>query len=259
MRDKLYRLFASLALVLPLFALLPSVAVAEDQLVADEAAQQSEFEKNSPHWLIDTTADALIDEVLEAQNYFDDDPERFYDKVRELLEPLVDFYSFTRSVMGPYGSKKYEARLNKQERQEFLDQINRFSETFKSGLIRTYGKGLLAFSGNKIEVEPPVSPADRSQSVNVKQIVYGEDGTPYDVFYKFRYSSKHDGWKLRNVTIDSVNLGKVYRSQFISSMKEYNKDINKVIDNWSVEAQNLKEERERSGDDEESGSADDDE
>jgi phospholipid transport system substrate-binding protein len=42
-------------------------------------------------------------------------------------------------------------------------------------------------------------------------------------------------WKLRNVTIEAVNLGLVYQSQFSSAAKQYDGDIDRVIDNWSVD------------------------
>ena len=37
------------------------------------------------------------------------------------------------------------------------------------------------------------------------------------------------------MTIEAVNLGKVYQSQFYSAAKQYKGDIDKVIDNWSVD------------------------
>jgi len=46
---------------------------------------------------------------------------------------------------------------------------------------------------------------------------------------------KKGQWKLRNVTIEAINLGKVYQSQFYSAVKQYNGDIDQVIDNWTVD------------------------
>ena len=39
-------------------------------------------------------------------------------------------------------------------------------------------------------------------------------------------------WKVRNVQLQSINLGKVYRNQFASAAKQYDADIDKVIANW---------------------------
>jgi phospholipid transport system substrate-binding protein len=42
-------------------------------------------------------------------------------------------------------------------------------------------------------------------------------------------------WKLRNVTIEAINLGVIYQSQFASAAAQYNGDIDRVIDFWSVD------------------------
>jgi phospholipid transport system substrate-binding protein len=42
-------------------------------------------------------------------------------------------------------------------------------------------------------------------------------------------------WKLRNMIIESVNLGEIYRNQFESAARRYEGDLDQVIANWSVE------------------------
>ena len=68
----------------------------------------------------------------------------------------------------------------------------------------------------------------------VVQHIYGKSEKPFVVNYKLR-KDKRGHWKLRNLTIEAINLGKVYRSQFSYAAKQYNGDIDKVIDNWSVD------------------------
>ena len=41
-------------------------------------------------------------------------------------------------------------------------------------------------------------------------------------------------WRMRNVILDEINLGKVYRNQFAAAAVKYKGDIDQVIDNWSV-------------------------
>mgnify|MGYP000238769551 CR=1 FL=1 len=70
-----------------------------------------------------------------------------------------------------------------------------------------------------------------------------EHPTPLGTFpirYKMRQNSNGE-WKVRNVTLSSVNLGKVYSNQFASAAKLYNGDIDKVIANWVVESQEIDE------------------
>ena len=62
------------------------------------------------------------------------------------------------------------------------------------------------------------------------------------VKFKMRLD-KHQQWKLRNVTIESINIGKVYRSQFEAAMKKHDGDVDKVIDTWLVTPQDIGEKK----------------
>ena len=189
------------------------------------------------HQVVETTTERVMKIIEEARLYYDKEPKRFYDEIDSVLADVVDFNSFARGVMGTYASKqRYMALETAQEKKAYIARMQRFSETFKNGLVKTYAKGLLAFNGNKIEVVPPEAGDDLSgaSSVTVVQKIYGEAEKPYVVQYKLR--KNRDGqWKLRNVTIEAINLGKVYQSQFKSAARQYNGDIDKVIDNWSVD------------------------
>ena len=76
-----------------------------------------------------------------AKDYFDLEPERFYIVVDSVLSPVVDFKSFTRSVMGPFGQRDYYASLSAEQRKVFKQEYVLFVATFKQGLVQTYAKG----------------------------------------------------------------------------------------------------------------------
>lgn len=213
-------------------AFLAAVSV---QLVAAEAepAAVKASQKGAAETVAATT-ERVMTLIDEAQDYYDEDPERFYGEIELILDEVVDFNSFARGVMGRYASKKYYMSLSDADKKAFRGRVTRFSNTFKDGLVQTYAKGLLAFGGTRIEVEP-LSEGDKSKSgVTVLQKIYGDAEQPYQVHYKMRLD-KHGSWKLRNLTIEAVNLGKVYQGQFSSAVKQYEGDIDKVIDNWSVD------------------------
>ena len=46
--------------------------------------------------------------------------------------------------------------------------------------------------------------------------------------------NKAGEWKLRNVIIETVNLGEIYRNQFQAAARKHNGDLNVVIDNWGA-------------------------
>lgn len=229
----------SSALLMAAFMVVVSLPL---QAAAPEPAEP--YPEGSPHRLISDATKVMLGIIAEAQNYYDSDPDRYYREIEAVVDPMIDFPVFARSVMGKYASaSRYRALKTEAEKTLFRDRVLRFSKTFKQGLIRTYGKGLLTFGGEEIEVLPPTE-ADLQKiaagsSVTVIQHVHGSSGAIYAIKYKMKPDSSK-AWKLRNVTIESINIGKVYRSQFESAMQQYKGDIDTVIDTWTVEPQEFK-------------------
>lgn len=196
----------------------------------------------TPHQTVEATTSTVLKVISDGKLYFDKEPDRFYREVEQVLDPIVDFDGFSRSVMGRYGGPQYFRTLKTpEEKQHYVEQVKKFTATFKNGLVRTYGKGLLTFDGQKIEVVPPragdVDRIKKGDAVDVVQHIHGSADTPYVVRYKMRQDKKSQEWKLRNVTIEDINVGQVYRSQFESAVKKYKGDIDKVIETWTVEPQ----------------------
>ncbi len=199
--------------------------------------------EKGPYEVVADTTQELVKVIEEARSYIDKDPKRFTSEVRRIMDDVVDFQSFARGIMGKYGSRRYyESLKTDAERAQFRDRVMRFTNSFKDGLINTYAQGLLGFNGNRIEVLPLADDVDLSGSVGVRQDIYGERAKPYQVMYTVRQGS--DGkWKLRNVVIEGLNLGRIYQNQFDAAVKQYNGEIDKVIANWTVAPQSVMEEQ----------------
>jgi phospholipid transport system substrate-binding protein len=186
-----------------------------------------------PYEVVQSTTQQVMAAVAEAQDYVDEDPERYYDALQGVLDPVIDFRGFARSVMGPYASSERYRSLDEAGREQLRDQLDRFTEVMRTGLVRTYGKGLLAFGGSRIEVvQTPPEDAGKSR-VSVRQLIYSEEPEPYVVLYQMG-RNKAGVWKLRNVIIESVNLGEIYRNQFQAAARKHNGDLDAVIANWST-------------------------
>ena len=202
---------------------------------------------SGPHERIASTTQQLLLLIEQADGYFDEDPDRYYRELNTIVDPLVDFKSFTRSVMGDYGTKAYYKSLNKEQRAQYKKDYHRFVGRFQEGLINTYGKGLLAFNGQKIVVEPADDEALKKiaarQSVDVLQKIEGAEKT-YTVTYKMR-PNKKGVWLLRNVSIESINVGQLYRNQFASAMNKHKGNFSAVIDTWVVDAKDIEKERDK--------------
>ena len=202
-------------------------------LVASVARGETSTNGLTAHDVVRQTSDQVMAVVLEAQGYAEDDPERYYGQVQAILDPVIDFRGFARGVMGAYASSERYRSLDEAGRAQLRAQLDRFTEVMRVGLVRTYSKGLLAFGGSRIEVSQPTPDEVAQPRVSVEQLIYTEGTQPYVVMYQMGRSRSGE-WKLRNVIIESVNLGEIYRSQFEAAARKQNGDLDAVIDNWTT-------------------------
>ncbi len=205
-------------------------AVAEDVSVA---SAQDKAVHAEPALVIEAATAAVMAVVLEAPEYVDEDPQRYYAAIGAELDKFVDFRGFARGVMGDYASKRGYSRLDKAGQNMLRQQLNDFTVVIRKNLIETYAKGLLAFGGSRLELtETDVSPGS-VRVASVTQLVYGDQSRVYTVRYQMGQYA--DGrWMLRNIIIENINLGEIYQSQFEAAAKAADGDLDRVITDWNV-------------------------
>ena len=160
-----------------------------------------------------------IIEIIQTKNQlFLEDPELFTKEISDAFAPIVDFKRISRNVMGKYS--KLATDLQQEE----------FSRAFENSLLDTYASTLVEFKDEKINVIPPKKPSKISDKARVNiEIVTSSDT------YTGRYSMYLDAagkWKIINIEINGMNLGKIFRNQFYSLMEKNDEDINLVIQKW---------------------------
>jgi len=187
----------------------------------------------SAHAIVADASERVMQVVDGASEYADEDPQRYYDAVHEVLDPVIDYRGFSRSVMGAYASSERYQSLDTAGRKELRAQLEDFIEVMRKGLIKTYGKGLLAFSGSRIEVAEPTEAEENSSRATVRQLIHSDKPEPYVVMYQMG-KNKSGQWKLRNVIIETVNLGEIYKNQFQASARKHDGDLHAVIAGWAA-------------------------
>jgi phospholipid transport system substrate-binding protein len=149
--------------------------------------------------------------------------EAYFNQIESILERVVDFPFIAYVVMGESGKKATDA------------QKKQFAEVFKSGLVRSYAKGIAAYADSEIKILPSNIDPKKPTSVVVKQEVT-DQGNIHHLAYSMRLNKKTNEWKLINVTLNGVNLGQSFRSQFSQALAKQGGDIDKVISTWLSEA-----------------------
>ena len=192
-------------------------------------------DSTGPTPIIESTTSQIMTIVGEAPEYFDTDPDRFYDEIGAVLDQTIDWRGFAKGVMGEYASNARYRSLDDDGRKALREQLESFTTIMKSGLIRTYAKGLLAFSGSKFEIvdDEVIDPDARSASIT--QLVYGSGDRTYTVRYQMG-RSRDGSWRLRNLIVADINLGQIYQNQFASAAKSSGGDVAKVVAEWDISA-----------------------
>ena len=192
-------------------------------------------DSTGPTPIIESTTSQIMTIVGEAPEYFDTDPDRFYDEIGAVLDQTIDWRGFAKGVMGEYASNARYRSLDDDGRKALREQLESFTTIMKSGLIRTYAKGLLAFSGSKFEIvdDEVIDPDARSASIT--QLVYGSGDRTYTVRYQMG-RSREGSWRLRNLIVADINLGQIYQNQFAVAAKSSGGDVAKVVAEWDISA-----------------------
>jgi phospholipid transport system substrate-binding protein len=185
--------------------------------------------------VLESTTERMLAVIDEARAYVDEDPERYFSAVNDVLDPVVDFRGFARGVMGEYATSARYRSLDEAGRDKLRGQLERFSETMRSGLVRTYAKGLLAFGGSRVELDESSAGAPEDTRSTLKQLIYSDSGQPYVVIYQMA-RDKDGQWRMRNLIVENVNLGQIYRSQFEAAARRFDGDLDAVIDNWNADS-----------------------
>ena len=190
---------------------------------------------SGPTPIIESTTSQIMAIVGEAPDYFDTDPDRFYNEIAAVLDKTIDWRGFAKGVMGDYASNARYRSLDDVGREALREQLQLFTDVIKSGLIRTYAKGLLAFSGSKFEIIDDEAIDPNARSASITQLVYGSGERTYTVRYQMG-RSRDGGWRLRNLIVADINLGQIYQNQFAAAAKSADGDVAKVVAEWNISA-----------------------
>lgn len=194
------------------------LAILSVSAFAAQKADKSAAAK-SPHTVVEQVTDNMMKVIKAGEKALKENPDAYFKDVRATLEPTVSFDFIAKNVMS-----KYWEQASEQQRKEF-------TEVFTKGMVETLGKGMANYSDLTIKTLPASGDSSSAKRVEVLQEVEAADGTSR-ISYTMA-QNRSDEWKLINVVLNGVNLGKSYRDQFIQAMKQNDNDIDKVIANWA--------------------------
>ena len=168
------------------------------------------------HEFIDKNAQYFLTVIKEEGSTYDNEPEKFKTRLKNIWEPMVDVGLVSRLIL----SKAYAGATP--------EQIVVFEEQTKKLLLDTYVTTLLEFEDYNLETNDEIKINKRTYEVSVKFLSSSDSFiTKFSV-----YKNKLGEYKIINIIIDGINLGLVFRNQFQDNLANNNMDLNKAIETW---------------------------
>ena len=168
------------------------------------------------HEFIDKNAQYFLTVIKEEGSTYDNEPEKFKTRLKNIWEPMVDVGLVSRLIL----SKAYADATP--------EQIVAFEEQTKKLLLDTYVTTLLEFEDYNLETNDEIKINKRTYEVSVKFLSSSDSFiTKFSV-----YKNKLGEYKIINIIIDGINLGLTFRNQFQDNLANNNMDLNKAIETW---------------------------
>jgi phospholipid transport system substrate-binding protein len=169
----------------------------------------------APDALVKQTADDVLAIVKNDKDIQAGNQQKLFAVVEEKILPNFDFDRVCRMVLG----KNWKSASPEQQAL--------FQKEFRSLLLRTYATALGKYRDQVIEYRPMQTDASE-KNVTVKTQIIQKGGQPIAVDYSLVKGVT--GWKVYDITIESVSLVTNYRSQFSSEIRQNGLDsLNKKL------------------------------
>ena len=170
------------------------------------------------HQFIDKNAQYFLTVIREEGSNYDDKPEEFKMKLKNIWEPMVDVRTVSRLIL----AKAYKGASN--------EQIELFEERTKKLLLDTYVTTLLEFEDYEIITNEEIKVNKKTYEVEIQFI---SDTSSWSGKTKFTlYRDKLDRLKIVNIIIDGINLGLTFRNQFQDILENNDLNLDKAIEEW---------------------------
>ena len=158
-----------------------------------------------PQEVVQETSAQMIDALRKNSATLRQDSSRIYELVDQIVLPNFDFELMSRWVLG------------RAWQQATPEQRRRFTEEFRTLLVRTYAKALLEYSDEDIRVPPQPSAADGNEAT-IRTEVRPKTGQSIQINYSMHLND--DVWKVYDVTVDGVSLVTNYRGTFVGQIRD---------------------------------------
>ena len=169
------------------------------------------------HEYIDSNAQYFLTVIKEEGSNYDENPEAFKERLKNIWEPMVDVKVVSRLILS---SKIYTAATESQK--------NLFEERTKKLLLDTYVSTLLEFDNYQIVTDEDIKVNKKTFEVSIN---FFSDSNSF-VTKLTVYKNSLGEYRIVNIIVDGINLGLIFRNQFQDAYLENNSNLDIAIESW---------------------------
>ncbi|HOB60540.1 MAG TPA: ABC transporter substrate-binding protein [Candidatus Competibacteraceae bacterium] len=162
-----------------------------------------------PQQVVQETSTRMLSALRQNYAALKQNSSQIYGLVDQIVLPNFDFELMSRWVLG------------RAWQQATPDQRNRFTQEFRTLLVRTYAKALLEYANDDVRMSPQSGAVDGNEAT-VKTEVRVKSGQPIQINYSMHLAN--DAWKVYDVTVDGVSLVTSYRGTFATQIRDKGMD-----------------------------------
>jgi len=180
---------------------------------------QSLFADKIPdlHDYIDSNAQYFLTVIKEEGSNYDENPEEFKERLKNIWEPMVDVKVVSRLILS---SKIYASATESQKKL--------FEERTKKLLLDTYVSTLLEFDNYQIITDEDIKVNNKTFEVSVN---FFSDSNSF-VTKLTVYKNSFGQYRIVNIIVDGINLGLIFRNQFQDAYMDSNSNLDVAIESW---------------------------
>ena len=169
------------------------------------------------HDYIDSNAQYFLTVIKEEGSNYDENPEEFKERLKNIWEPMVDVKVVSRLILS---SKIYASATESQKKL--------FEERTKKLLLDTYVSTLLEFDNYQIITDEDIKVNNKTFEVSVN---FFSDSNSF-VTKLTVYKNSFGQYRIVNIIVDGINLGLIFRNQFQDAYMDNNSNLDVAIESW---------------------------
>ena len=168
-------------------------------------------EEASPYLVLESTGQSLFKRIADNQQELNKFPDLMRQIVEEELMPTVDYKYAAYRILG----KKLK-KTTKAQREKFV-------ESFRHYLVRTYATALKQYKNQQVLFEKDKSTKGK-KIVSVNTQIIAPDKPTINIAFKMRRNKKTKSWKAYDMVVEGISLISSKQAEFARKISQHGLD-----------------------------------